>query len=100
MFLGFLFTLMLMAMRMRFLWWPFHPAGYALSINFGIDYIWFCLVIISLVKWLILKYGGLKVHRQAVPFFMGLILGEFAVGSFWSALSIIIQRPTYTFWIF
>jgi len=98
--LGFSFTIVLMVMRMRFIWWPFHPAGYALSINFGIDYIWFCLVISTLIKWLILKHGGLKAHRQAVPFFIGLILGEFVVGSFWSALSIVIQRPTYTFWIF
>ncbi|MGB9597264.1 MAG: DUF6785 family protein, partial [Candidatus Poribacteria bacterium] len=28
---GFIFTFFLMAMRMRLLWWPFHPAGYALS---------------------------------------------------------------------
>jgi len=80
--LGFSFTIMLMVMRMRFLWWPFHPAGYALSINFGTDYIWFCLVIGSLIKWVILKHGGLKAHRKAVPFFHGLILGEFVVGSF------------------
>ena len=99
MILGFFFTLILMAMRMRFLWWPFHPAGYAISINFGVDFIWFCLVISSLAKWMILKYGGLQSHRKAVPFFLGLILGEFVVGSFWSALSIVIQTPTYKFGI-
>ncbi len=98
--LGMLFTFLLMAMRMRFLWWPFHPAGYALSTNFGVDYIWFCLVISSAAKALILRYGGLKTHRKAVPFFLGLILGEFTVGSFWSALSVLLQTRTYTFWIF
>jgi len=97
---GFVFTFLLMAMRMRFLWWPFHPAGYALSTNFGIDYIWFCLVISSCAKWVILRYGGLKAHRNAIPFFLGLILGEFAVGGFWSVLSVILQQRTYTFWIF
>ena len=97
--LGFFFTLILMAMRMRFLWWPFHPAGYAISINYGVDFIWFCLVISFLAKWIILKYGGLQSHRKAVPFFLGLILGEFVVGSFWSALSIVIQTPTYKFGI-
>jgi hypothetical protein len=30
----------------------------------------------------------------------GLILGEFVVGSFWSSLSVILERPMYTFWIF
>ncbi|MBI1925808.1 hypothetical protein HYR99_16360 [Candidatus Poribacteria bacterium] len=98
--LGMVFTFLLMAMRMRFLWWPCHPAGYALSTNFGVDYIWFCLVISSAAKAVILRYGGLKTHRKAVPFFLGLILGEFTVGSFWSALSVLLQTRTYTFWIF
>ncbi len=98
--IGFAFTFLLMVMRMRFLHWPFHPAGYALSTNFGIDYIWFCLVVASAAKLLVLKYGGIKAHRRAVPFFLGLVLGEFAVGSFWSALSVAIQQRTYTFWIF
>lgn len=97
---GVLFTFLLMAMRMIFLWWPLHPAGYALSMNFGIDYIWFCLVLSSAAKALILRYGGISTHRKAVPFFLGLILGEFTVGSFWSMLSVILQMRTYTFWIF
>ncbi len=97
---GVLFTFLLMAMRMRFLWWPLHPAGYALSMNFGIDYIWFCLVISSAAKAIILRYGGINAHRKTVPFFLGLILGEFTVGSFWSMLSVILQMRTYTFWIF
>lgn len=97
---GFLFTFLLMGMRMRFLWWPLHPAGYALSTNFGIDYIWFCLVIASVAKFVVLRYGGVKAHQKAVPFFLGLILGEFTVGSFWSALSVVLQKRTYTFWIF
>ncbi|MBM3213730.1 hypothetical protein FJZ36_02290 [Candidatus Poribacteria bacterium] len=97
---GFVFTFFLMAMRMQFLWWPLHPAGYALSTNFGIDYIWFCLVIASIAKAAILRYGGLKALQRATPFFLGLILGEFTIGSFWSALSVIMQEQTYTFWIF
>jgi hypothetical protein len=95
--LGFGFTLFLMAMRHRFLWWPFHPVGYAFSVNFGTDYIWLCLLISSAAKWAILKYGGLGAHRKAIPFFLGLILGEFVVGSFWSALGIILHKPPYTF---
>jgi len=100
MFLGGLFTIFLTVMRMRFLWWPFHPVGYALSMNFGIDYIWFTLVIGSVIKWGILRFGGLGALRKASPFFLGLILGEYAVGSFWNALSVIIQRKMYVFWIF
>jgi len=100
MFLGGLFTIFLTVMRIRFLWWPFHPVGYALSMNFGVDYIWFTLVIGSALKWSILRFGGLRALRKASPFFLGLILGEYAVGSFWNALSVIIQKKMYVFWIF
>jgi hypothetical protein len=93
-------TFFLMLMRMRFLWWPLHPAGYTLANTFGLDYYWFCLIISSFLKWSILRYGGLRLHKKAIPFFLGLILGEFVIGSFWSALSVILQRHTYTFWIF
>ena len=96
--IGMLFTFFLMAMRMRFLWWPLHPAGYALSTNFGIDYLWFCLLIASLLKWIILKYGGMGSHRRAIPFFIGVILGEYITGSFWSLLSVFLQQRTYDFY--
>jgi hypothetical protein len=98
--LGAAFTVFLTLMRIRFLWWPFHPVGYALSMNFGVDYIWFTLVIGSALKWGILRFGGLGALRKASPFFLGLILGEYTVGSFWNALSVIIQKKMYVFWIF
>lgn len=96
---SFIFTLFLMYMRMRFLWWPFHPAGYALAITpSGIDYIWSCLVLSSLIKFVILKYGGLKMHRKSIPLFFGIILGEFCVGGFWSGLGAVLHIPTYDFY--
>ena len=49
------------------------------------------------VKGLLLKQGGLKAHRQMTPFFLGLILGEFMMGSVWSIASIIFHRPMYDF---
>jgi len=96
--IGLALTFLLMFMRMRFLWWPLHPAGYALSTNFGIDYIWSCLVISSIIKWCILAYGGVGTYRKAIPFFLGVILGEYCMGSFWSLLSVILQQRTYDFY--
>ena len=86
-----------MFMRMRFVWWPSHPPGYALSMPFGVGYFWSCLVISSLLKWIFLKYGGLARHRKATQFFFGVILGEYCVGAFWSVLSVIVQHPIYDF---
>ncbi|MGB9597870.1 MAG: DUF6785 family protein, partial [Candidatus Poribacteria bacterium] len=100
MFLGATFTTFLSVMRMKFLWWPFHPVGYAISMNFGVDYIWFTILLGSVIKWSILKFGGLKALRRASPFFLGVIIGEYAIGSFWSALSVLLQRRMYAFWIF
>ena len=94
---GLIVTFFLMAMRMRFLWWPFHPAGYALSTNFGVEYFWSCLVIATIVKFVVLKFGGASAHRKARSFFFGVILGEYCVGAFWSAISVIFQTYTYDF---
>jgi Domain of unknown function (DUF6784) len=35
---------------------------------------------------------------RAAPFFLGLILGEFVVGSLISLLGVLIGTPTYVFW--
>jgi hypothetical protein len=96
--IGFVATLWFTLLRVKFLWWPLHPAGYALSTNNGIDYIWSCILISSIIKWAVLNYGGIKAYRQAIPFFIGIILGEYVIGGMWSLLSVIIQKPTYDFY--
>ena len=98
MFVGFGMTLFLMAMRMRFFWWPFHPAGFAITTSWGMNMVWMPLFISWLVKWIILKYGGLKTHRRVIPFFLGLILGEFTMGSIWNIVGIVLDIPIYHFW--
>jgi len=95
---GFLFSLAMMSLRVRFLWWPLHPVGYALSTSgWVINYIWFSFLASWFVKWVILKRWHLKAYRRAIPFFLGLILGEYAVGCFWNLLGIILGFPTYGF---
>ena len=86
-------------MRMKFLWWPLHPAAYAAaSGSWAINYIWFSLFSAWIVKLLLLKLGGLHIYRKATPFFLGLILGQFVVGSIWPILGIIFHVPTYGIW--
>jgi hypothetical protein len=97
--IGFLFTILLMTMRMRFFWWPFHPAGFAITTSWGMNVIWSCLFVSWFLKWIILKYGGLRVHRLAIPFFLGLILGEFTAGSMWTIIGIVFGIQTYGFWV-
>jgi len=77
---GCLFTLFLAAMRVRFVSWPFHPAGYLVAGSFGLFRLWLPIFVSWLIKVLLLRYGGLRAYRQALPFFIGLILGEFVAG--------------------
>jgi len=96
--MGLLFTIFLSGMRMRFIGWQFHPVGYALSGSWTMNLVWFVFFISWLIKLSILKYGGLKAYRHAIPFFFGLILGEFTIGSMWTIVGIIFNIPSYAFW--
>lgn len=94
---GAAFSVFMMNMRTRFIWWPFHPVGYAISMNFGAEYFWSCLVISTLVKFIVIKVGGYKWHRRIIPFMFGIIIGEYSVGAFWSVMSVILRQRMYDF---
>ncbi|MBC8228687.1 hypothetical protein H8E77_03955 [bacterium] len=95
--IGFLFTLLLLFLRMRFFWWTLHPLGYALADDYSMQWFWASLWLSWLLKTITLKYGGIKKYRRAVPFFIGLILGEFVIGSLWSIIGIVSGTSTYAF---
>ena len=94
---GFLFTVSLWTMRMRFLWWRLHPAGYAVSGTWAMNHFWGSIFVSWLAKTIILKHGGLKSHRRAIPFFLGVILGDFIVGGLWSIIGIGLHKSMYRF---
>jgi len=75
-------------MRQRFIGWPFHPAGYLVAGSFGLIRLWLPILLAWLVKALILRYGGLRGYRAALPFFIGLVLGEFSAGFARTALDL------------
>lgn len=81
--------------RASFYWWPFHPAGYALSGTFTMPWLWCATFVGWLVKLLILRYGGMRLYQQAFPFFIGLILGDYVTGSLWAICGILLGQPTY-----
>ena len=92
-------VLALQAVRMRFAGFPFHPLGYAVSTSWAMNYAWMPLLIAWAIKLVILRYGGLRLYRRVLPFFFGLILGEFVVGSLWTLAGIAFNIPTYGFWV-
>ncbi len=95
---GFLFAAFLQAMRVRFFWWPFHPLAYAVSGSWEMNLLWLPLLIAWLTKVVLLRYGGMRTFSAALPFFYGLILGQFIPGSLLNIWGIITQNPTYQFW--
>ncbi|MBC7287036.1 MAG: hypothetical protein H5T86_03125 [Armatimonadetes bacterium] len=96
---GLLFTLGLMALRVRFVWWPFHPVGYAISSSWSMNCLWLPILIAWLIKWVLLRYAGFKSFRRAIPFALGLILGEFIVGGGWLLAGWLFHFNAYAFWV-
>ena len=77
-------VLLLGALRMRLPWWPLHPIGYAVGSTDTMAWIWFPVLLGWLAKSLLLRYGGVKVYRQALPFFMGLVIGDYSISCVWA----------------
>ncbi len=80
MIVGALIVVVLRIARTAMPWWPLHPAGYALAVSFAMDYFWFSFLIAWIIKGALIKTGGMKLYKQAVPFFLGLVLGDYTVG--------------------
>jgi hypothetical protein len=87
-FLGLAFTLILMVGRMRFLWWPFHPVGYAISGSWQMNWGWGSFFIVWLIKFIILKYSGIQGFRRATRYFLGLLMGDIFFGGTWTMIGI------------
>jgi hypothetical protein len=95
---GFLFAALLQAARWRFAWFPLHPLAYAVGGSWGMWNLWSCVLVGGLLKAAVLRYGGMNAYRTAVPFFLGLLLGECVVGSLWSVVGMLFNVPSYNFW--
>lgn len=95
---GFGLTILLNALRMRLFWFPFHPVGYAISSSWSMHQLWMCMFIAWLIKLVLLRYGGLRLYRAAIPLFLGLVLGECVMGSLWTIIGIALHTQTYAFW--
>ena len=81
---GGLFMALLLYLRQRFIWWPLHPIGFPISSTYTIvSYGWFSIFLAWCFKGLILRYGGVHLYRTLLPFFLGLVLGEFTTACMW-----------------
>lgn len=92
---GLLMVTFLSIMRTRFVWWPLHPIGYAIGNTDTMTWIWFPTLIGWLAKNLILRYGGIKTFRKALPFFLGLVFGDYAISGLWALFFLSTGLPGY-----
>jgi hypothetical protein len=79
-------TGLLMWLRQNLGGFPLHPLGFALATAYG-DLVWFPFLIVWVCKTLILRYGGIKLYRAAIPGFLGFALGHaFTAGVVWGLI--------------
>jgi hypothetical protein len=77
---GFAGTLVLMGVKLRFPAWPLHPVAFPLAFAYPIDAMLPAIVAAWVAKALLLRYGGLRAHRRALPFFLGMLAGSALIG--------------------
>jgi hypothetical protein len=94
---GFLATLGLQLMRMRFSGWLLHPLGLAVSGSYSMNTIWLPLLVAWICKVSVLHYGGMVSYRKSRGFFLGLILGDYVLGCLWPLVGHLIGVNAYSF---
>ncbi len=67
-------------LRIRYTWWFIHPVLFLAWGNYATNMFSASFFFGSAVKWAVVKYGGGRVYQDLKPFFMGVIMGELAMG--------------------
>jgi hypothetical protein len=86
-------TLVLVAMRQRFLWWPWHPLGYVAWLGWPIDRYWLSILIGWLAKVSVVRFAGYKAFSSFRPAAFGLILGICFILTVWLVVHMIVPGP-------
>ncbi|MFM7321965.1 MAG: DUF6785 family protein, partial [Armatimonadota bacterium] len=81
-------------LRGRWVGSPFHPLGFLVANAFGdTSTSWFPMLIAWAAKATLLRIGGLALYKRAIPFFLGLTIGHFAIGGLlWPCLTVLLPK--------
>ncbi|MBI5708490.1 MAG: hypothetical protein HZC36_16015 [Armatimonadetes bacterium] len=93
---GFAVVALLDFVRFRVPAFPLHPAGYVLAMNFGVDYYWFGILVVLLIKRFVQRYYGLKGYDKLRDAALGILVAEYAADAIWMVMAIITRQSTYT----
>lgn len=70
-------VILLAVARNTWFGFPLHPIGYLFASSFALEWgMWNIIFVTWLIKWLVVKYGGLHLYRKSLPLFFGLALGD------------------------
>jgi hypothetical protein len=73
--IGAVITVVMTVMRVKFMWFPFHPLGYVLASSYLMRNIWFACFLAWCVRQLVFRIGGAQVIRRGlVPVAVGMFL--------------------------
>jgi hypothetical protein len=81
---GAILAIVLEVLCLRSAVWPIHPAGLVLADTTFVRAGWTSIFLGWLVKVMLLRYGGARLYRAAVPVMLGAIIGEIFAGIFWT----------------
>lgn len=81
--------------NLKVMWWPFHPVGFVAAQMRGFDYLWLPMGIAAVAKSVLLRAGGLKTYKRAMPFFVGLVLGDYIISGVLTLLRWLLHTPMY-----
>ncbi|HUS79827.1 MAG TPA: DUF6785 family protein [Armatimonadota bacterium] len=85
---GFVIVLVLAALRRAFISFPLHPTGFVFSFTGAGENGWAALLTVSVIKSIVLRIGGMRLYKQLLPFFLGVVVGHFfAAGFVWALLA-------------
>ncbi len=80
-------ALVLMALKLRLPMFPLHPLAFPLAFSWSIDALLPAITLTWITKAILLRYGGLRAHQRALPFFLGLIVGDACAGLLGTVIS-------------
>ena len=86
---GAVFTLLVFVCRSSIPGFSLHPAGFLVAATYPMYMMWFSLFLGWLLKGPIVRYGGMRGYRLALPFFLGLVLGDCLNAIGWVVIGLI-----------
>ena len=68
-------TVLLITLNQRLPWWPLHPVGFTVSLQYPTRAAFFSVFLAWLFKLIVLRVGGVEQYRRSQIFVVGILMG-------------------------